>query len=796
MRRICLISLTLVGIAGTLQAATITVTTDGAPASRIVIGAEAAESVSYAAEELQTYIKKISGAELPIVHETPDDLREGIAPGIYLGDSRAAARLRITVDRLDPDGFRIATPERGLMIITGRDHKGPHLPGRSGSLRRSLSSDGRLVPWGETGTLYGVYHLLRELGCRWFFPGDIGEVVPQQSTIRFSDYAVTDAPHFHYRMWYAFDWDKDAEAARWYKRVGFGGEYYINLNHSFTDWAAKYGETNPEYFATVRGKRDIYNHKEPGRVSINFTNPDVLDLTVQQARDFFEQPPWQTDEPIDWDRQIKNFPIYPIVPNDSYTDAGQEARDAGWVTEERGTSGMFSDLVWNFVNEVAKQVKDDYPDRYIGSLAYAYQFLPPQRIERLEDNVVVMICKTRRNHWDRDYKEKIRAAIDGWLALKPAKVYVWEYYNVWYNPAMRGVPVVFPHLVDEDIKFLADISSGEFVESESETRDNWGQSRVAQHVGLQGLNWYVTARLLWDPHQDLDVLLDDYYTRFYGPAQEPMRQVFTYLEGLWLDPSRHSDQPWRTMMTPSDVTLVFRWLREARRLAHGTEYEPRVEWMLEEFEIVRNESERAARWEEPPTLIAPKIAAPEIDAQDADAAWQGVEPITMVGNNTGDLEELSPQFTIGHDSERLYLSVRIPRTPGKPVMAEVHEDGGAVWMDEGVEIFFEPTGTWGKTYQIVISATGAVYDRSPKDADLWSSGVQTATRVEDDEWLLEAAIPLAAIDAPLPTAEKPWLFDVMVNRWEGEPKAYYHAWAPTFGLYNSPSRFGKLVLGE
>ena len=36
---------------------------------------------------------------------------------------------------------------------------------------------------GSAGTLYGVYRVLEELGIRWFYPGEIGEVVPNKKDI-------------------------------------------------------------------------------------------------------------------------------------------------------------------------------------------------------------------------------------------------------------------------------------------------------------------------------------------------------------------------------------------------------------------------------------------------------------------------------------------------------------------------------------------------------------------------------------------------------------------------------------
>ena len=36
---------------------------------------------------------------------------------------------------------------------------------------------------GPGGTRQGIHRLPREWGCRWYFPGELGEVVPKQSNL-------------------------------------------------------------------------------------------------------------------------------------------------------------------------------------------------------------------------------------------------------------------------------------------------------------------------------------------------------------------------------------------------------------------------------------------------------------------------------------------------------------------------------------------------------------------------------------------------------------------------------------
>jgi hypothetical protein len=48
----------------------------------------------------------------------------------------------------------------------------------------------------------------------------------------------------------------------------------------------------------------------------------------------------------------------------------------------------------------------------------------------------------------------------------------------------------------------------------------------------QGLNYYVVARLNWDPNQDVDAIIDDYCQAGFGPAAKTIRTYFDRLEAV------------------------------------------------------------------------------------------------------------------------------------------------------------------------------------------------------------------------------------------------------------------------
>ena len=48
----------------------------------------------------------------------------------------------------------------------------------------------------KEGTQYGVSELLEQLGVRWFMPGDLGTVIPQQRSVTIARQETIQTPSF------------------------------------------------------------------------------------------------------------------------------------------------------------------------------------------------------------------------------------------------------------------------------------------------------------------------------------------------------------------------------------------------------------------------------------------------------------------------------------------------------------------------------------------------------------------------------------------------------------------------
>ena len=125
---------------------------DGQSKATIVTAENPSKAESMAADELQKYIQKISGAQLKI--RTDKVNCQGNC--ILIGQTRFTSASGVVVTPTDPgrEGFCLKTNGRYL-AVAGSD---------------------------ELGTLYATYALLEMLGVRWFMPGDIGEVAYVNAT--------------------------------------------------------------------------------------------------------------------------------------------------------------------------------------------------------------------------------------------------------------------------------------------------------------------------------------------------------------------------------------------------------------------------------------------------------------------------------------------------------------------------------------------------------------------------------------------------------------------------------------
>lgn len=116
---------------------------------------------------------------------------------------------------------------------------------------------------------------------------------------------------------------------------------------------SEFYEEHPEYYSLIDGER-IYE-----RAQLCLTNPDVLDIITERLKQAMRENP-------------SNL-IYSVSQNDWRNPCQCDNCQA--IVDQEGSrqSGI---MVW-FVNQVAARFKDEFPNKYVGTLAYQYTRKPP-----------------------------------------------------------------------------------------------------------------------------------------------------------------------------------------------------------------------------------------------------------------------------------------------------------------------------------------------------------------------------------------------------------------------------------
>jgi hypothetical protein len=106
---------------------------------------------------------------------------------------------------------------------------------------------------------------------------------------------------------------------------------------------------------------------------------------------------------------------------------------------------------------------------------------------------------------------------EGW-AKASEKTGIYEYY---INGSWPGLHRLFVPYIAESIKHL----HGQGIDLY--------QTQSGDDFAINGINYYIAGKLLWDTSQDEQALLSDFYEKGFGRAAEPIRRFHHRLEEAW-----------------------------------------------------------------------------------------------------------------------------------------------------------------------------------------------------------------------------------------------------------------------
>ena len=395
---------------------------------------------------------------------------------------------KIEKGKMDVKGFRFSFPAANKMVITGG---------------------------GPNGVKFGALDFCeRFIGVRFLYPGPAGEHVPKLKNLNIPMKEFSDAPLYHTRILDSGNrhWSRK-RYQDWYPYLRGCAPYRLAIGHNLYKMfpAAKYGKTNPDFYPIIDGKRFI---PRPPRLTVHWqpcmTNPAVVKEAVRMICDAFAKNPdlrtWslgQTDGNGYCEcENCKKF--YP-------------ANDVPHIFGSKDRSLLYL----QFCNKIAEGVTKKYPEAKFSVFAYNHTSIAPKGF-KLHPSLVPVITYDRLNWVDPKRKAMDMERQKSWSDIA-AEVCWWDYY------ASNGY--VLPRITLHHIA--------------NQLREGYKlrvRHAFIQHtpLGIHEQTWaegplaYMTYKLLWNPFQDENKIIDDWCRTAVGPKAAPyLKRYYERFEKFW-----------------------------------------------------------------------------------------------------------------------------------------------------------------------------------------------------------------------------------------------------------------------
>ncbi|MBE6783192.1 MAG: DUF4838 domain-containing protein [Ruminococcaceae bacterium] len=482
------------------EGATIEITSDYV----IVIGKDASASEKNAARKLKQYLYEISGIELEIVDDSTEEAEKEIIVG---KTSREGGDYTIDRTNLGDDGIVIKTVGKKIVL--------------SGAEKR--------------GAIYAVYTFLEEyFGCRWF-TYDL-TVIPKVEKLLVPE--TIDYTHTPSIVFRETDWISPARSNEYKAANKLNDDVYGVISEEYGSGISYAGsfchtmaylvdtsliETEPELFA--------YGVKTKTRTTdqLCLTNPRTLELTIQGVRK------WLSENP--------DAEIISVTQNDNQNYCVCE--NCKKVDKEEGSH---AGTMLRFVNAIADDIKEDYPNVMVDTFAYQYTRKPP-KITVPRDNVIVRLCSIECKFStpldsgvckeNVEFEEDIKT----WSSLCD-NLFVWDYTT---NYSHYLAPFANFDVLQANMQFFAEHNVIGVYEE--------GNYTAAECDGeFAELRCYLLAKLMWDPYCDVDRHMYEFCEAYYGKGAQGIIDFINYIDensgGISVDLS-----PWWITPIPNSIDI-------------------------------------------------------------------------------------------------------------------------------------------------------------------------------------------------------------------------------------------------
>ena len=373
------------------------------------------------------------------------------------------------------------------------------------------------------GLLYAVSHLAEQhLGVRFYTPEAVviprhnGFCLPQTDTVCNPSFAFRDVLYYYpnhsqaYADFHGLHNNRDLHSS-WGMFV-----------HTFQLLIppARYFDQHPEWFSETEGRR-----LRDGQLCLS--NPEMLDELCRNLDSLMRLRP--------------EAQIWSVSNNDNY-NVCTCPRCRHLDSLYGGPSGT---LVY-FINQVA----DRFPNKTISTLGYQFTRQAPQSQIRPRPNVNIMFCSIECGRQEAiataNGEAQFRKDIEQW-AEKTDNIFLWDYVGCFRNFWM---PFPNLHVLQPNLQFFHNHGVRLMFEqgTGADNKTAWMELRT-----------YLIAKLLWNVDADVDSLTRDFCQGYYGPAAQPMMQLYAHMHqsliqsGQWLNIYGYPTDAREGYLSPSQI---------------------------------------------------------------------------------------------------------------------------------------------------------------------------------------------------------------------------------------------------
>ena len=449
-----------------------------------------------AAAELSQYLSRVYGGKFPVVEFAEKNRKD---PGIFVG--------------VRPEGVELKADEK-------KEYCARHVTGTQ------LYLFGNRNAKKLHGTMFAVYDFLeKECGVRWLWPGELGTVAEPQQPKTLKNGTEIFVPAFERRLTNSFHYGVNYLPAKrrkdlysWMDHQKVGESLFTRgsgFQHAFGALMPreKYGKEHPEYYSLVSPERWVGDPKPDkptrrndwtrhGTWQLCTSNPDVRRIIAEKIA------------------AEKSGAVRSISPNDGYgfCECDECVKQDGRrkVLYTVGTTPVYdlTNRMYDFAEDVAKQVKKLNPDAKVGMFAYSiYDGVPDRKIE-FPGNVYLSFCYMVA-YMNREQEEALGRKLTG-LAATGARVIGREYWACHY---MLDFPLSQSRKIDRNLKLLHKLNAAGIYGSP-------GKAFAPRATDI-----YILTKLAWDPTLKREDILRDFCSKGFGPKAGPvMYELFEKIE--------------------------------------------------------------------------------------------------------------------------------------------------------------------------------------------------------------------------------------------------------------------------